>query len=63
MIAASSSGDGANISRLSKEIHDSRSMIDAMHGELELLSRELEERLKGFDREMSDIGSVSGARG
>ncbi|OHD68649.1 MAG: ABC transporter ATP-binding protein [Spirochaetes bacterium RBG_16_49_21] len=48
MIAASNAGSGARISRLSKEMHDARSKIEALYGELDELVRELEEKLRSF---------------
>jgi ATP-binding cassette subfamily F protein 3 len=48
MIAASSSGDGAKISRLSKELHDARLEIETLNGEFDELIRELDEKLKSF---------------
>ncbi len=56
IITASGSGDGAAISRLSKEIHAAQTGIDSLYAELDVKTRELEEMLQEFDREMASLG-------
>jgi ATP-binding cassette subfamily F protein 3 len=56
IIAASGAGEGDKISRLSKEIHQTRSEVDSLFDELEALITKLEDAMRGFDREMESLG-------
>jgi ATP-binding cassette, subfamily F, member 3 len=56
IIDASNSGDGALISRLSKDIHRTQADIDLLYTELDLRTRELEEAVQGYDRELEALG-------
>jgi ATP-binding cassette subfamily F protein 3 len=57
IIAASSAGDGAAISRLSKEIHETKTKIELLYEDLDSLTRKLEGKLADFDREMAGLGA------
>ena len=61
IIAASGAGGGAKISSLSKEIHATRTGVDALFDELESLITELEEKTLQFDRELEALSGAPGA--
>jgi ATP-binding cassette, subfamily F, member 3 len=60
IIAASGGGGGAKISSLSKEIHATRTGVDALFDELETLITELEEKTLQFDREIEILSGSPG---
>ncbi|RJQ17387.1 MAG: ATP-binding cassette domain-containing protein [Nitrospiraceae bacterium] len=55
ILEASVKGDGENIKRLSKTIHDSKSKIDLLFSGLERLHAELESRTKEFEERLSGM--------
>ena len=59
IIAASNQGDGAAISRLSKDIYETQARIDSLYTEFDSLTRELEEKLQGFELELEGQGLTS----
>lgn len=60
IIEASGTGGGEKIARLSKEIHASRTEVDALFDELEILICELEEKTRQFDRELGELSGPPG---
>ncbi len=55
MIELSSSGDGGKISELSRAIHETRSRIDRLYGELEELTDREEDLNRKFSGELSSL--------
>jgi ATP-binding cassette subfamily F protein 3 len=55
LLKASVTGDGETIKKLSKAVHDSKSKIESLFSELELLHIDLESRTKEFEEK---IGAV-----
>lgn len=55
MIEASHSGDGAQISQLSKTIHDSRSLLDRLYDELEALTLKHEDESRRYEVELLSL--------
>ncbi len=55
---ASSRGDGNAITRLSRERHDIQTRIDALYGELDSLTRELDGRNTAYENELSELPSI-----
>ncbi|OHD64042.1 MAG: ABC transporter ATP-binding protein [Spirochaetes bacterium RBG_13_51_14] len=62
IIAASSAGKSETISRLSKEIHKTRTDIDSLFDELESLISELEMKSLQFEQELVNI-SIDASKG
>jgi ATP-binding cassette, subfamily F, member 3 len=57
MLAASESGDGAKITRISQKLHACQTVIDKRFDDLETLTDELETRSAGFDAQLQDFDS------
>ena len=55
LLEASQKGDGEAIKNLSKAVHDSRSVIESLFSELELLHDELEKKTKEFEERLRRI--------
>ncbi len=62
LIRASGAGDGALITRLSKEAHGIRVKVDSLYDELDGLTRKHEEESAAFESELSAVGSEAGDR-
>jgi predicted nucleic acid-binding Zn-ribbon protein len=52
LLKASVTGDGETIKKLSKAVHDSKSKIESLFSELELLHIDLENRTKEFEEKI-----------
>ena len=55
LLEASQRGDGEAIKKLSKAVYDSRSMIESLFSELELLHNELESKTKEFEEKLLSL--------
>jgi ATP-binding cassette subfamily F protein 3 len=55
LLEASQKGDGEVIKNLSKAVYDSRSMIESLFSELELLHEELESKAKEFEERLLSV--------
>jgi predicted nucleic acid-binding Zn-ribbon protein len=56
LLGASLEGDGEAIKRLSKAIHYSKSKIESLFSELELMHSELKSKTKEFEERLSATG-------
>ena len=55
LLEASQTGDSEGIKKLSKAIHDSKSMIDSLFSKLELINEELETKTKEFEERFRSV--------
>jgi len=55
LVAASAKRDGEAIRKLSKSVHDAKEKIETLFSELEVLTRERDEKAKEFEQQLSNI--------
>jgi hypothetical protein len=59
MQTASENRDGARIAEISQSIHAGQKAIDRLFDALDQATREHEERVAGFDRELKEIDAAA----